>query len=252
MTPTISFKETNMNTITQIRLVISQPMIAKAPSEWDFPNDEAIPHSVAFVEKAANACFSLIGKPREEIIPHLTPGEKQCQYCKAKVDCPAIVQTITAATDGEFKVLDEPTPFSNEALAKLYHQTKLIRKWCDAVDQKVVDKVMSGEMGEEHGLKVVAGKDGNRTWTDAAVVEAELKSMRLKQEQMYDYKLISPTTAEKVLADNPRKWKKISELIYRPSGGKVVVPVEDKRPAINVKPTAEGFESAVDADDDLV
>lgn len=238
-----------MSKITQIRLVISQPQTSKTPSEWDFPNDEAMPHSMAIVTAKAKVCLDLIGKPKEEIVKHLEPGEKQCQYCKAKVDCPAIVKTISDATAGEFEVLNEPTPFDNAALAKLYQQTKLIRKWCDAVDQKVVDKVMAGEMGEEHGLKVVAGKDGNRTWTDPAVVEAEMKSMRLKQDQMYDYKLISPTTAEKVLADNPRKWTKLSALIYRPPGGKVVVPVDDKRPAINVKPTVDGFE---DAGDDLV
>lgn len=244
-----------MNEITQIRLVISQPMIAKAPSEWDFPNGEAMPHSTAIVAEKAKLCWDLIGQPREEVIKHLTPGEKQCQYCKAKVDCPAIVKTITDATAGEFKVLDEPTPFGPDALAKLYSQTKLIRKWCDAVDAKVVEMAMSGEIGEAQGLKVVAGKDGNRAWVDPAVVEAEMKSMRLKQDQMYDYKLISPTTAEKVLADNPRKWKKISEMIYRPPGGKVVVTLDDKRPAINVKPTTEGFdstESSDNADDDLV
>ena len=244
-----------MNEITQIRLVISQPMIAKAPSEWDFPNGEAMPHSTAIVAEKAKLCWDLIGKPREEVIEHLTPGEKQCQYCKAKVDCPAIVKTITDATAGEFKVLDEPTPFGPDALAKLYSQTKLIRKWCDAVDQKVVDKVLAGEMGEEHGLKVVLGKEGNRAWSDPEAVEAEMKSMRLKQEQMYDHKLISPTTAEKVLADNPRKWKKIEAFIYRAPGGKVVVPLDDKRQAISVKPTVEGFdstESSDNADDDLV
>ena len=238
-----------MSKITQIRLVISQPQTSKHPSEWDFPNDEAMPHSMALVEKAASKCWNLIGQPREEIIQHLTPGEKQCTYCKAKVDCPAIVKTIAEASAGAFEVLNEPTPFSHDALAKLYSQTKLIRKWCDSVDAKVVDLVLTGEMGEEHGLKVVEGKAGNRAWVDAAVVETEMKSMRLKQDQMYDFKLISPTTAEKVLADNPRKWKKLSELIYRAPGGKVVVPLEDKRPAINVKPTTEGFE---DAGDDLV
>lgn len=45
------------------------------------------------------------------------------------------------------------------------------------------------------GFKMVQGKKGNRAWTDAEEAEKLLKSMRLKTEQMYDLKLISPTKA---------------------------------------------------------
>ena len=47
------------------------------------------------------------------------------------------------------------------------------------------------------GWKLVEGRAGNRAWTNAEA-EAVLKAMRVKHEQMYDYKLISPTTAEKL------------------------------------------------------
>jgi len=239
-----------MNEIKSIRLVISQPKASVHPSEWDFPVDEKLPHSQQIVTDCATLCFSLIGKTTKEILPHLVEGEKQCQYCKAKVDCPKIVKAISDATGDEFEVLTAPTPFGPDALAKLYMQTKLIRKWCDAVDEKVVGMVMAGEIGEAQGLKVVEGKRGNRAWTDPEAAEVEVKAMRLKQDQMYDHKLISPTTAEKVLADNPRKWKKIEALIYRPPGGKAVVPLDDKRPAISISaPSADGFD---DAGDDLV
>lgn len=241
-----------MNQITQIRLVISQPQTSKRPSEWDFPVDEKLPHSQDIVRQKANLCFSLIGKSVEEITPHLVEGDKQCQYCKAKVDCPKIANTVAvamAATDEGFAELNAPTPFDNAALAKLYTKTKLIRQWCDAIDEKVTGLALLGVIGEEHGLKVVTGKEGNRAWSDSEAVEAEMKSMRLKHDQMYNYKLITPTVAEKVLADNPRKWKKLEAMITRSPGGKVVVPLSDKRPAIDVRPTADGFD---DAGDDLI
>ena len=65
---------------------------------------------------------------------------------------------------------------------------------------------------------------------------------RLKVDQMYDFKLISPTTAEKVLKDaNPRKWSKLQPLIGRSDGKPSVAPASDKRPALNLA-IAEQFE----------
>ena len=238
-----------MSAISSIRLVISQPTTSKHPSEWDFFNDECVGRTISTLMENSHKALNLIGKPREEIIPHLVDGEKQCAYCKAKVDCPKIVKSIDEATAGEFEVLKEFTPFTPESLAKLYLQTKNIRSWCDAVDARVVQMYKEGEITEEHGLKAVAGKMGNRAWNDAKAVEEEMKSMRLKHDQMYSYKLISPTQAEKTLADNPRKWKKLSEHIVQAAGEPVIVSIDDKRPAINIRPTAEGFENV---DDDLV
>ena len=236
-----------MNPIKSIRLVISQPVISKTPSEWDFHNDDAVQRTIGTFAERSALCTSLLGKSIEEIMPHLVVGEKQCQYCKAKAACPEYAKTVDVATDEEFEILPEDgakgfVAFGPAELAALYLKTPMIRKWCDAIDDKVTGKVMSGEITEEHGLKVVAGKMGNRAWDDAEAVEVELKAMRLKVEQMYDFKLISPTTAEKVMADNPRKWKKISAHIKQAPGKPSVVPSTDKRPAIDVRPTASGFD----------
>ncbi|MNV60229.1 hypothetical protein D3C71_1526840 [compost metagenome] len=66
--------------------------------------------------------------------------------------------------------------------------------------------------------------------------------MRLKVDQMYDFKLISPTTAEKVLKEaNPRKWNKLQPLIGRSDGKPSVAPASDKRPALSMA-IAEQFE----------
>ena len=244
-----------MTTIESIRLVISQPAVGKNPSEWDFFNDEKVPYSEGVVRTGAELAWSLIGKPLAEIEPHLVPGEKQCQYCKAKVDCPKIAKEVDAATGKQFSVLPDPMPgefqpFSPADLAALYLKTPFIRKWCDAIDAKATEMTLAGEITQEMGLKVVAGREGNRTWDNETEVEEALKSMRLKQEQMYNFKLISPAQAEKVLADSPRKWKKIQERIYRAPGGKAVVARDDKRPAIeSAKPNSDGFDSVDDADD---
>lgn len=248
-------------TIASIRLVISQPPVSKTPSEWDFYNDHCVENSISILKKDAATAWGLIGKPFADIEPFLVPGEKQCQYCKAKIDCPAAAKAVDDATGKQFGILPDPMPtefqpFTPADLAALYLKTPMIRKWCDAIDQKAIDLTLAGEITPEMGLKVVAGREGNRAWDNEGEVEAEFKTMRLKHDQMFTYKLISPAQAEKVLADSPRKWKKIQERITRSPAGRSVVPVDDKRPALEVaKPSSEGFDdvsAAVDSGDDLV
>jgi hypothetical protein len=71
--------------------------------------------------------------------------------------------------------------------------------------------------------------------------EALLKSFRLRQDEMYELSLISPTTAEKVLKDSPKRWAKAQEHITRSEGKPSVAPATDKRPALDVQTVADDF-----------
>jgi hypothetical protein len=236
-----------MTEIKKITLVISQPMTSKNPSTSDFENNDAIAFSTEVVRDKAATCRALIGRPIAEIAEHLVSGDEQCKYCKARATCPELAKQVDEATAKEFAVIPETgaTGFVGmgpSELAALYLKLPLIRSWCDGMQARVETATLAGDIGQEHGLKVVMGKAGNRAWDNPEAVEAEMKSMRVKQDEMYTFKLISPTQAEKVLADNPRKWKKLSEHIIRPPGSKQVVSVDAKGEAINVRPTTEGFE----------
>jgi hypothetical protein len=93
------------------------------------------------------------------------------------------------------------------------------------------------------GVKLVQGRRGARQWLSTEEAEALLKSMRLKQEQMYNFKLISPTQADKLLAkESPRRWKKVEALITQRDGSPSVAPESDKRPALVIAPPADDFE----------
>jgi hypothetical protein len=67
------------------------------------------------------------------------------------------------------------------------------------------------------------------------------KSFRLRQDEMYDYSLISPTKAEKLLKDTPKRWEKAEALISRADGKPSVAPATDKRPALAVQSVADDF-----------
>lgn len=240
--------------ITNIRLVISQPSTRKAPSEWDCSIGELNQSTKRTKERAFHAMQVWKTEKPEAYYHHQHPGEKQCAYCKAKVDCQKYKEVVSEtvfmnkdALDG-FAASPEAdgaplyVPTDVNLLASYYLRIPLIQAWCKAVSEAVFQGVKTGTIGAAQGLKMVAGKKGSRAWISPAVVEEMLKSMKLRQDEMYSFSLISPAQAEKVLAENPRKWNKLQAQIVQREGGPSVVHVSDKRPAISLAPSAEGFE----------
>jgi hypothetical protein len=136
---------------------------------------------------------------------------------------------------------------SDERLATLMDAADMIESFAKAVRAEVERRLLAGTFTDAR-YKLVEGRQGARSWTNEAEAEAALKAMRLKVDQMYDFKLISPTTAEKVLKEaNPRKWTKLQPLIGRSDGKPSVAPASDKRPALSMA-IAEGFDVLTDED----
>lgn len=130
---------------------------------------------------------------------------------------------------------------SDERLATLMDAADMIEGFAKAVRAEVERRLLSGNFTDAR-YKLVEGRQGARSWISEEEAEAALKAMRLKVDQMYDFKLISPTTAEKVLKEaNPRKWNKLQPLIGRSDGKPSVAPASDKRPALSMA-IAEQFE----------
>jgi hypothetical protein len=256
---------------------------------------------------------------------YLTPGDKQCTFCKAKADCPALRDNVLATVMGDFDVLDgtlaekadmygaEIEPVietlkkdeiavsmgeAERVLAAAYGVAAKAVDFCNGLDHHgepegdgyfiikkptilpALDSVEErlASLDDEHlgmcmeavdriegwckatraeterrllaahaipGFKLVTGKQGNRAWTDAEAVEATLKKMRLKKEEMYDYTLISPTTAEKLVAAGilgQKQWDKLQDSICRASGKPSVAPVTDPRPALAITRAEDDFE----------
>lgn len=147
---------------------------------------------------------------------------------------PSIRPSLEAATDALATADDE-------RLATLMDAADMIEGFAKAVRAEVERRLLAGKFTDAR-YKLVEGRQGARSWTSEEEAEAALKAMRLKVDQMYDFKLISPTTAEKVLKEaNPRKWNKLQPLIGRSDGKPSVAPASDKRPALSMA-IAEQFE----------
>ncbi len=215
-----------------VRMVIHQPRL-NAVSEWSQTVEELEAFGVQVGEAAA----------RTDLHGELHPTDKGCKFCKAKAKCPALRSEVLDCFE-TITVDDAPSQ-----LAIAMGKADLIEGWLKAIRAEVETLLMSGVAVP--GWKVVQGKKGNRAWGDKEAAEALLKQMRVPHDQMYDYAVISPTTAEKLAKSEvigPRQWPKVKALITQSEGRPSVAPESDKRPALVMSATVDDFQD-VTADD---
>jgi Protein of unknown function (DUF2800). len=171
---------------------------------------------------------------------HIGEGSGVIEDPHFTVKKPSIRPSLEAATEAVATADDE-------RLATLMDAADMIEGFAKAVRAEVERRLLAGKFTDAR-YKLVEGRQGARSWTNEEEAEAALKAMRLKVDQMYDFKLISPTTAEKVLKEaNPRKWTKLQPLIGRSDGKPSVAPASDKRPALSMA-IADSFEVLTEED----
>jgi len=231
-----------------VSMLIHQPRLNHV-SEWTITVEQLLTFakSASFAAGQCDLARSLDGE--DAIAGFLSPGEKQCRFCKAKATCPALRAEITEVVGGSSAAtLDEFSDFTPEpvdmqtgdnylpiAMAKV----GMVEDWCKAVRAEVERRLLAGQNVD--GYKLVEGKRGPRKWSDADDIEQLFKSFRLRQDEMYDFTLISPTKAEKVFKENPKRWAKVQERITQSTGKPSVAPATDKRQAIAVQSVADDF-----------
>lgn len=253
---------------TRFRAVIHQPRSTDAPKEWDCSIEELVKWGVEEVMPKAQLSRANMGisSPPEAWV-NLVPGEKQCRFCKAKAICPALAKFVEENVGADFEVLDaasQTPPAQQHAAVEAKIEGSdltllgvkaraydLIEMWGKAVRAKIEHVLLESRNQEGTikalGFKLVQGKRGNRKWKDDSAVEAMLKKMRFKQEEMYDFSLKSPPVLEKQLKENPKRWAKLQEHITQSPGQPHVAPLDDKRPVLQMADPADDFDSMVEA-----
>jgi hypothetical protein len=177
------------------------------------------------------------------------PSEKACQWCKALAVCPAARAKAESLVETGFATVDEPaadvvSALSIERLAEIFPNLEFLEDYSKAVRARIEAEVLAGRTVP--GVKVVAGRRGNRAWSSDEEAEALMKKFKMKQEAMYSFKLLGPKPILEALKDQPRRLKQIEQLIVQPDGKPHVVHESDKRPAIEIKPVEDGFETVED------
>lgn len=269
----------------RVRMVISQPRIKKAASEFDISVEELETWGRSTARSAVNTCRNAMTVDRTQVTSevswdqvYLRPGEKQCKFCSAKAECPALRAEVhayalgsghaTPATPDEFAECD-PVPVHEaigtvddgpQWLAVCLSKVDLIEDWCKAIRAETERRLLAGE--SVPGYKLVQGKKGNRQWESDEQAKEVLKSIRLRDDQMYDFSVKSPAQIAKLgpaldkngaikpIKDGdpkpvigPRQWPRVAAIIKQSQGKPHVAPVDDPRPALEIKPVVDDFES---------
>lgn len=221
--------------ITGVRLIIYQPRISSQEKIYEWDLDE-LRFFGRHVTECAVLAASFIGN-HDEACKHLTPGESQCRFCKAKATCPALRQMTKDLIAADFDVVSAPSelpiPATADELSRALPWLETIEKWCDAVRARALGMMMNGE--QLAGYKIVAGRKGARKWVPTA--EDQLSRMRIRRDVLYARSLITPTQAERAYKEGhigPRQWLAIRELFTQSEGKPAIAPESDKRPAITV------------------
>jgi hypothetical protein len=236
-----------------VTAVIDQPALG-VPSEWTFSVKE-LKTWVDTVAAPAAGRAVLVHHMRDQRAlraEDFNPGTKQCEWCRAKGVCPARSEKVKEVIGLDFDTMRPPaetTMLSNEDLGDIWPALDFIEDWTKAVRGRIEYELLQGR--EVPGTKLVEGRKGNRSYESEEQAETLLKSFRLKQEEMYSFKLLGPTPILKLLKDQPRRLKKVEAIITQRSGKPHVAHVSDKRPPLEIKPLVDEFDP-VDPGMDLV
>lgn len=192
-----------------------------------------------------------------------------CTYCPARISCTARDEAVAKiALDGfvdmgaaEQIAQARPRQYQGNAIGALLEMLPMVRSWCDDITTRAYNTLNTGGDvfgADGTGYKLVQGRQGRRMWKDTDEAEAVLKKMRLRHEEMYDYSIISPTSADKLAHPKARRgqqapepvigknqWIKLERLIERSDPSVSIAPSSDPRPAY--QPAITGFDDATNS-----
>jgi hypothetical protein len=154
---------------------------------------------------------------------HLEEGS-HCRFCPAKVICPEVRKGVDL---GLTKI--ENTPTVSE-LPELLAIADKLEPWIKAVREQAHATLESGKPVK--GWKLVP-KRATRSWLDVERATKTLTARRLKNDQIFETKLISPVKAEKLIRRLGLDWSKIAQdHVVAVSNGTTMAPEDDPRPSV--------------------
>jgi hypothetical protein len=233
-------------------LRVHQPRI-DWEDEFTVSVEDVIKHGAEMRAAAIKVAEGLdwVAAGKEPPMDLLSPGEKQCRFCRAKSTCPALTQFVAQSVYDDFEALDDPNTTivsatkvpTAERLGAAYGALEMIRSWCKAVETEAERRVFAGEkITGPDGLpmKLVEGKKGNRYWVDKEMAEGLLVGV-LPPEKVYEPReIVSPSVAEKLVCAGIKgkgskeakaaRWAQFAEVVAQEPGSPKIALGSDPRP----------------------
>ncbi|OKL53744.1 nuclease [Bowdeniella nasicola] len=176
-------------------------------------------------------------KPKAELASagegEFCPGS-WCQFCKIAPTCRARAEANLQLAKLEFA---PPAELSDVEIADVLTRIPQLKTWAADVEAYALSKAVNQGVVFE-GFKLVAGRSVRKysSETDVAAA-AEAAGYR----DIYDRKLITLTAMEKLMG-KPAFNEILGDLVTKPAGKPTLVPVSDKRPALDLVSAASDFQ----------
>lgn len=209
--------------IDEVSMTVFQPRRDNV-STWTIPVDELRDWAENELKLKAELAFKGEGE--------YCPGD-WCTFCRAAVKCRARAEEKLKLTQSEFRL---PPLLSDAEIEDVLGKLNDITKWANDLLAYATDAAVNH--GKEwSGYKVVAGRSVRKFKDEDAVAEAAKVN---GYKDIYRQSLITLTEFEKLMGK--AKFNEVlGDLIYKPPGKPTLVPVSDKRPAINVSNATNDF-----------
>jgi hypothetical protein len=209
--------------IDEVSMTVFQPRRDNV-STWTIPVDDLRDWAENELRIKAELAFKGEGE--------YCPGD-WCTFCRAAVKCRARAEEKLKLAQSEFRL---PPLLSDAEIEEVLGKLSDIIKWANDLLAYATDAAVNH--GKEwSGYKVVAGRSVRKFKDEDAVAEvAKVNGYK----DIYRQSLITLTEFEKLMGK--AKFNEVlGDLVYKPPGKPTLVPVSDKRPAINVSNATNDF-----------
>ena len=213
----------NLYDIKEVALSIFQPRRENV-STWTISAEELRNWAENELKPKAQMAFKGEGE--------YCPGE-WCQFCRAAVKCRARAEEKLRIAEEEFKL---PPLLTDTEIELILPMLPDITKWANDISAYALEMAVS--RGKEwNGYKVVEGRSIRKYADEDAVAEAAKQN---GYTDIYRKSLITLTEMQKLMGK--KKFEEIlGSLIIKPPGKPTLVPITDKRQAMNVSDAKNDF-----------
>ena len=209
--------------IKEVSMTIFQPRRENV-STWTISTDELKDWAENELKPKAILAYNGEGE--------YAPGE-WCTFCRAAVRCRARAEEKLKLAQADFKL---PPLLTDAEIEEVLAIIPDLTKWANEITAYATDAAINH--GKQwSGFKVVEGRSVRKYRDEEKVAQAAIES---GYSDIYRQSLIPMTEMQKLMGKT--KFEEIlGDLIYKSPGKPTIVPVADKRPAMNVSDAMNDF-----------
>ena len=204
-----------------IRTVIFQPRLGNISTE-EITVDELVAWAEDVVRPAAEKAAAGEGE--------LQAGQ-WCRFCRHAAQCPALAEEMFApvpTTAEHTPAAPAPDTLTDDQVATIVEHAGELKKWLTKVESFALEQATAGRTYP--GLKLVEGRSV-RKYTDEDEVA---RAVQAAGEDPHKPREVLGITAMTKLLGKQRFEELLGDFVHKPEGKPTLVPVADKRPALEL------------------